>query len=377
MHLTLHLTRNCNLRCHYCYSQPKPGPMMSLETGQKAMQFGLRANAGSCGIVFFGGEPLLAKDIIYELTAYGKSLQRSHQGYFHFKVTTNGLLLDDAFLDFAQKEDVAIALSFDGIQPAHDAHRRTPDGRGTYDLVLPRLRTLLKCKPYSSVIMVVNPDTVSHLTDSVSFLFDEGVRYLIVALNYAACWDSNSLYLLEQMYRQLAKLYIKWSLEDRKFYLSPFEVKIASHIKDKKANHLRCDPGIRQISVDPDGYLYPCVQFPTAGPQSRFCIGDVNQGIDSGAFDAFRRESCTPRLPCKECAIEPRCLYTCACLNFQTTGSPAATSPLLCNHEKMLMPIADEVAEELYQKKNKRFLQKHYNADYPILSFIEDHLSGA
>jgi uncharacterized protein len=377
MHLTLHLTRNCNLRCDYCYAKPESSETMSLETGQKAMRLGLERNAGSCGIVFFGGEPLLAKDRIYELVEFGRSIEKARQGMFHFKITTNALLLDDNFLEYACKENMLVAMSFDGIKQANDAHRKTSDGRLTFDMLLPRLRMLLEARPYSSVLLVVNPDTAKYLAESVSFLFDEGVRYLIISLNYAGAWDEQSMAVLEGQYKRLAKLYIKWTRMGRKFYLSPFEVKIALHVKNDEADCLRCDLGMRQLSVDPAGYLYPCVQFTRAGADSPWCIGDVHNRINPQAWLRIRQAAIKPKEPCAGCAVNSRCFHTCACLNWQTTGAIETPCPVLCRYEKMLIPIADKVAETLYSLRSCEFISKHYNDAYPLLSLLEDQLSGA
>ena len=105
-----------------------------------------------------------------ELLAEGRQMEKRGQGRFHFKLTTNGLLLDDEFLDFALEEDVLIAMSLDGVREAHDRHRRLADGSPSFDRLLPRLRSLLAARPYASVLMVVNPDTAPLLTESVFLL---------------------------------------------------------------------------------------------------------------------------------------------------------------------------------------------------------------
>jgi uncharacterized protein len=377
MHLTLHLTRDCNFSCDYCYAKPATPGLMSIEVGQKAVRLGLERNLGSCGIVFFGGEPLLVKDRIFELVEFGRKIEKAGEGRFHFKTTTNGLLLDEAFLEYACREDILIAMSFDGIKKAHDAHRKTNSKEGTFDLLLPRLRMLMKARPYSSVLMVINPDTVKYLEESVSFLLEEGVRYLIISLNYAGPWDEETMAILEEQYKKLAKLYVKWTKQGRKFYLSPFEVKIALHVKKDDADNLRCDLGMRQLSVDPEGYLYPCVQFTKTGPKSQWCIGDVDSGINAEAWSRIRQLGCGQKEPCIKCAINRRCLHTCACLNWQATGNANMVSPVLCRHEQMLVSIADQIAEKLYSQRNREFISKHYNDAYPLLSLLEDQLSGA
>jgi len=372
MHFTLHLTRGCNFRCDYCYAPPGADGGMSLDVGRDALRLASRLNSGSCGIVFFGGEPLLRKGLIRRLVAEARAMTDRGEGRFHFKLTTNGLLLDESLLEFAIENDVLLAMSFDGIAAAHDRHRRLPDGSGTFDRLLPTLRWLLDARPYSSVLMVVNPDTVQHLAESVAMLADEGARYLIVSLNHGGAWREAELTELERQYERLGRLYVQWCREGRKFYLSPLEVKLASHVLGADAQCRHCELGVHQISVDPEGFLYPCVQFTRAGPASVWCIGHVTTGIDQPARERLRRQSQRQKEPCKACAIRDRCQNTCACLNWQATGDIRRVSPVLCRSEKMLAAVADQVGAELFAERNPRFLQKHYDPAYPVLSLLED-----
>ena len=372
MHLTLHLTTACNLRCDYCYAPPRPAEPMSFETGRRALELGGRLNSGSCGIVFFGGEPLLCKPLIRDLVAEARELERRRAGQFHFKITTNGLLLDEEFLDFSLRENVLVAMSFDGVRAAHDAHRCTPDGGPTYELLLARLRLLLRARPYASVLMVVNPDSAPHLVESVRLLVSEGVRYVIVSLNYAADWSDRTFAVLQKQCEQLADCYIEWTRAGRKFYLSPFEVKLSSHINRHCYRKERCELARRQLSVDPQGYLFPCVQFTTAGPRSPWCVGHVDTGIDETVRARLHNESEADKAFCRECAIRERCNNSCGCLNWQTTGSINQISPILCRYEQMLVPVADRIGRMLYGERNALFLHKHYNSAYPVLSLLED-----
>jgi uncharacterized protein len=372
MHLTLHLTRACNLHCSYCYAPPQAGDAMTFDTGCDALRLGAKLNDGSCGVVFFGGEPLLHKDLLRALVAEARAMQHRAEGRFHFKLTTNGLLLDEDFLQFSLDEDILIAMSFDGVREAHDRYRRFLDGSPSFDRLLPKLRMLLAARPYASVLMVVNPDTAPRLAESVSFLLDEGCRYLIVSLNYAGSWGEADLEELAGQFERLGDLYIGWTRQERKFYLSPFEVKLSSHIQGEDVCKEHCELGIRQISVDPQGHLYPCVQFTTAGPQSRWCIGDVISGIDEAKRHRLRDESQNEKQPCRHCAIRRRCHNTCGCLNWQTTGTVSQVSPVLCAYEQMLIPIADRIGETLYREQNPLFLNKHYNPSYAMTSLLED-----
>ena len=118
MHLTLHLTTSCNMKCSYCYSPPRPCDGMSREVAFETLELGARLNSGSCGIVFFGGEPLLHKDLIAATVGRAREMEAQKRGSFHFKLTTNGVLLDEEFLDFSIRNDILVAMSFDGVREA-------------------------------------------------------------------------------------------------------------------------------------------------------------------------------------------------------------------------------------------------------------------
>jgi uncharacterized protein len=345
---------------------------MSEATAERALVLGASLGEGSCGLIFFGGEPLLCRERIESTVACARAIERQGKGRFHCKTTTNGLLLDDAFLEFAVREDVLVAMSFDGVREAHDRHRRLVDGTGSFDLLVSHLVRLIEVRPYASVLLVVSPDTAALLSHSVEFLLELGCRYLVVSLDHAAVWSEESLAALEHQYRILSGLYVRWTRAGRKFYLSPFEVKLASHIHGSAYRKERCELGSRQLSVAPDGSLFPCVQFTRAGRASPWCIGNVHSGIDQEARAAIRAKADLQKEPCRRCAIESRCNNTCGCLNWQATGSVNAVSSILCRHEQMLLPIVDRVGEELFRLRSPLFLQKHYNPAYPVLSLLED-----
>ena len=174
--------------------------------GRQALELGARLTLGrSCGIVFFGGEPLLAPDVIQSTVAHARFLEGQGAARFHFKITTNGLLLDETFLDFAVANDILVAMSFDGVREAHDRHRRLPNG-APHRRPRPATPPAARPAPYSSVMLVVNPDTAPHLADSVRYLLDVGARYLIVSLNYAAEWSEEHFAVLEDSTARLRTL---------------------------------------------------------------------------------------------------------------------------------------------------------------------------
>jgi uncharacterized protein len=231
---------------------------------------------------------------------------------------------------------------------------------------------LLKHKPYSPVMMVVNPDTVRYYAESVEHLYNRGFRYLICSLNYAGDWNEKHLAELKKQYRKLSDWYYRLTEKEEKFYFSPFEVKISSHVFPGSCKAERCELGRRQISIGPDGGIFPCVQF--VGDDT-YRIGHVLTGIDEAARSKLYEVNAEEKESCAECAVRDRCNHYCGCLNRQATGRIDQVSPLLCAHERIILPIADELATRLFKKRNALFIQKHYNEMYPLISLVEDTLS--
>jgi uncharacterized protein len=375
VHLTLHLTARCNLRCRYCYAAPHAGGDMTFETAKAAVALAIkaaRAPGQSLGIIFFGGEPLLKRDLIVETVRHCRRLEAETGRSFHFKITTNGLLLDEAFLTGPDTAEVFVALSHDGVEAAHDANRVDAAGQGTADRLDPVVDLLLRHKPYAPVMMVVTPETVAHYAESVEFLFARGFRYLICSLNYGAQWSKSHLAELRRQYARLADWYCRETMKEEKFYFSPFEVKIASHIYDGACKAERCELGQRQISVAPNGRLYPCVQFVGNGGDPTYAIGHVDTGVDEAARQRLYALNGQEKAECAACAVRERCNHFCGCLNRQATGRIDRVSPILCAHERIVLPIADRLAARLFKRKSPLFIQKHYNDLYPLISLVED-----
>ena len=367
MHLTLHITNKCNLRCKYCYVE-KGAKTMSSETIFAAVDLAA-SEKKPCGLIFFGGEPLIERDLIYETIAYSQKLQNETGQVFYYKITTNGILLDEEFLKYSKDINMMIGFSHDGY--SQDDMRVFENGAGTAEILKDKIPLLLKYQPYTVAMCTVNPETVNKLSSSVEWLFGQGFRYITVSLNYdkSTSWDLQTFAILKFEYKKLAKLYVKWTRDNKKIYLSCFEMKILSHLRGEKYCEDRCQLGRRQVSVAQDGKLYPCVQFIN---DPEFEMGDVFSGVDEGKRRIIEQKGSVDPPECGACAISGRCNHTCGCLNRQATGSIAEISPVQCEHERMILPIADSIAEKLYEERNALFIHKHYNELYPILSLLDD-----
>lgn len=373
MHITLHLTTGCNMSCGYCYSPPNQRNDMSQETAFRSIDFITENYPINTGIIFFGGEPLLKKELIKETIAYCKTKEKNHNAYFHYKITTNGILLDADFMEYANEVNLQVAMSIDGNEKAHNTFRKSKEGKSTFEIVNEKIDILLHYQPYAKALMTVSPETLIHFSDSVDYLLNRGFKYIIVSLNYAGNWADDHIKELKKQYEKIATLYEKWILNEKKFYFSPFEMKLASHIRSENFECNQCHLAIKQLAFAHDGSIYPCVQFVKDGISNKtYCIGSVETEINVSKQTRLNIDSKKQTELCSTCDYNPRCNNKCSCLNWQLTGALNQISPIVCETERVLIPVVDALGERLYKKGAAMFIQKHYNAVYPIISMIED-----
>ena len=150
--LCLHVAHTCNLNCSYCFAaQGKfhgEAGLMSFETGKRALDF-LIENSGTrrnLEVDFFGGEPLMNWDVVKQLVEYARSVEKERGKNFRFTLTTNGMLIDDDVIDFANREMSNVVLSLDGRKEINDRFRKDIAGRGSYDRIVPKFQQLVKAR---------------------------------------------------------------------------------------------------------------------------------------------------------------------------------------------------------------------------------------
>ena len=348
MNLTLHLTENCNMDCSYCIREKYPKDM-SEEVLIKAcdLAFSKGRHAGLC---FFGGEPLLKKDLIYKALDYCEAKAKETGITFECKMTTNGTLLDEKFLERAVKAKLGIGISFDGR--AQDVCRIFTGGKPTFSVVEDKAKLLLSYMPDASALATIAPSAVPYYAESVKYLHDIGFKKLSFVLAYGnrVNWTDSDLELLREQL-ELTSSYLKeLFIKGEKFFLSPFNTKISDCIKGKNSAE-RCHLGVRQMPVTPDGDLYPCTSF--IGDE-KYILGNVFDGLDEAKVIEMAKRSSTPET-CVNCDLVKRCTNSCGCANRMNTGDENKVSPLQCTYERMLIEISDSLGEELYQLDPERF----------------------
>ena len=327
--LCLHVAHTCNLNCEYCFaSQGKyqgERALMSFEVGKQAFDF-LIANSGTrrnLEVDFFGGEPLMNWDVVKQLVAYARSVEKEHNKNFRFTFTTNGVLIDDEVIDFLNKEMHNVVLSLDGRKEVHDRFRKDYAGNGSYDRVVPNFQKLVEKrggKDYyvRGTFTHNNVDFVNDILHMADLGFTElSMEPVVCPPGDPYALTADDLEKVKEQYEILAKEMLKRKKEGRPFtfYHYMLDLKNGPCIYKRITG---CGSGTEYMAVTPWGELYPCHQF-VGDP--KYSLGDIWNGIkNKEAQDEFRYCNAYARPECRDCWAKLYCSGGCAANSYHATG---------------------------------------------------------
>lgn len=371
--VTFNLTHNCNLRCHYCYSGQKSEKSMDTEKADQAIDFVLaeasKMQISQLDIIFFGGEPLLKQDLIYYICDRFAKLAPDLK--VTFSLSTNGTLLNSFNIQKLIEKEIYISISIDGPPYIQDKQRLQKNGVGTSGILQEVIPELLRWNPCTNCRCVVTPFSAGSVARIIKWLAEQGFSYITTALDYSADWTRQSLYSLEHSLKELADWYCRRMQDGDSFYISCFDERISTRTKEPLQCSERCAIGLKQYSIAPSGRLYPCVQFVSDDKSDKYVIGDIWNGFDQVKRYSIFNSSEKEKEECQDCKIKDRCSSWCACANWSSTGNIGAVSPVVCEYERIIIPIADSIGDKLWNKRSSSFIHKFYSPVFPVLNFAE------
>ena len=328
--LCLHVAHTCNLNCSYCFaSQGKyqgDRAIMSFEVGKRAFDF-LIENSGTrrnLEVDFFGGEPLMNWNVVKQLVAYARSIEKQHNKNFRFTLTTNGLLIDDEVIDFLNKEMSNVVLSLDGRREVHDLFRKDYAGNGSYDKIVPKFKKLVEARGGKDYYV---RGTFTHnnvdFTNDIFHMADLGFTEL--SMEPVVCSPSDPCALtaedmpkIFEQYEILAKEMLKRKKEGRPFtfYHYMLDLKNGPCIYKRITG---CGSGTEYMAVTPWGELFPCHQF-VGDP--KYSLGNIYDGVTNTEIqDGFRSCNAYARPECANCWARLYCSGGCAANAYHATGT--------------------------------------------------------
>lgn len=347
--LCLHVAHTCNLNCEYCFaSQGKyqgDRALMSLEVGKRAIDF-LVENSGSrknLEVDFFGGEPLMNWEVVKQIVLYARSIEKEKNKNFRFTLTTNGVLVDDEVIDFANKEMHNVVLSLDGRKEIHDHLRKNTNGKGSYDTIVPKFQEFVKRRGDKGYYM---RGTFTHnntdFTNDIFHMADLGFTELSMEPvvcspddPYALTYDD--LPILFEQYEILAKEMLEREKNGNPitFYHYMIDLTGGPCIYKRISG---CGSGIEYMAVTPWGELFPCHQF-VGDP--KYSLGNIFDGVQNKEVqNEFKLCNAYARPECKDCWAKLYCSGGCAANAYHATGSVTGVYKYGCELFKKRMECA-------------------------------------
>lgn len=351
--LCLHVAHTCNLNCAYCFaSQGKyhgERAVMPFEVGKRALDFlvehsGTRHNLE---VDFFGGEPLMNFDVVKQLVAYARSIEKEKNKHFRFTLTTNGMLIDDDVIEFANREMSNVVLSLDGRREIHDRVRVDLAGNGSWEKIVPKFQKLVAARGGKNYYMRgtfthANPDFLKDIETMLDLGFTElSMEPVVCAAGDPAELTDEDLPIVMEQYEKLAALMLKRDREGKPFTFYHYMIDLeGGPCVYKRISG--CGSGTEYMAVTPWGDLYPCHQF--VG-EEKFRLGNIWDGVTNretqnefAACNVYAREEC------RDCWARLYCSGGCAANAYHSTGSVTGVYRYGCELFRKRMECAIMVA---------------------------------
>lgn len=341
--LCLHIAHDCNIRCEYCFASQGDfkgdRSLMSFEVGKKALDF-LIENSGNrrnLEVDFFGGEPLLNFDVVKKLVEYGRKRESEANKKFRFTITTNGVLLNDEITQYINENMDNVVLSIDGRKEINDKMRYTINREGTYDIIIPRLKKMVKNRKNKSYF--VRGTFTKHNLDfsnDVLHLADLGFKSTSVEPVVAEPGQDyeiteKDLPIVLNEYEKLAKEIIRREKAGKGFNFFHFMIDLEQGpcvIKRLTG----CGAGSEYLAITPQGDIYPCHQF--VGNED-FSMGNVLTGLKNRELGSnFANAHVYSKEKCRECWAKFYCSGGCHANAYNFNKDIKVPYELGCEMEK-------------------------------------------
>jgi uncharacterized protein len=348
--IDLQFTEECNLRCDYCFVKEKRINRFTSEMGKRALDY-MVMNSGSkdkLHCTFFGGEPLLEFESMYEVLQYSDEITKITGKKINFDVTTNGILLNEEILKKSQGK-INYLLSIDGDEKTHNKHRITKSGGGSFSNVFNKIALIKKFQPWTGSRMTVCPDTVSDLYDNVDFLYRNGINQFIIGASIELNWDEEHLKIYEEQFTRLGEYYIEKTANKEPFRMTFFEKNQSD--SDCLNGIWGCWAGRNHVIITYNGDIYPCSKF--IGLESYNCsefyLGNIFEGITNlKARERLFNMKGHHFTSCQDCSDIAACAGGCPADNYSVNRSLYVPSVTGCSITK----ISNRILKEFWEKKD-------------------------
>ncbi len=337
--LVLNLTNQCNLSCQYCYefgedkvATPEGKPkFMDLETAKASVDFLLEQSAGRKGvhITFFGGETLMNFPLLKNVVAYANEKAAAQGRSIDFSLTTNATLLTPTIIAFLSENRIGVTVSMDGPKEMHDKLRVFANGRGSYDIIEPRVRALIqghRTRPITARVTLTAgvTDVVKiyrHLKEDLGF-HEVGFAPVTTSPDRLYAINEQGMDGVLDQFHVLANEYLEYALRGEMHGFTNVSDTLAELCQGVNKSH-PCGAGLGLLGVGPSGDIAPCHRFVDSDVHA---LGHISTGLDREKQNAFLdRGHIDTKYDCHTCWARPLCAGGChheAYVRYGDTGHP-------------------------------------------------------
>ena len=337
--LVLNLTNQCNLSCQYCYefgedkvATPEGKPkFMDFETAQSSVDFLLEQSAGrrTVHITFFGGETLMNFPLLKKVVTYANERAAAQGRSIDFSLTTNATLLTPAIIEFLSENRIGVTVSMDGPAELHDKLRVFSNGRGSYDIIAPRVRALIqnhRTRPITARVTLTNgvTDVVKifrHLKNDLGF-HEVGFAPVTTSPDRLYAINERGMDDVLSQFHVLADEYLEFALRGEMHGFSNVSDTLSELCQGVNKSH-PCGAALGLVGVGPSGDIAPCHRFVDSDTHA---LGHISTGINrEKQKDFLQRGHINSKYDCHTCWARPLCAGGChheAYVRYGDTGHP-------------------------------------------------------
>lgn len=347
--MCLNVAHDCNLRCGYCFAQTGDFGgercIMPPEIGRAAVDFLIKqsANRENLETDFFGGEPLMAWDTVVETVKYARSVEKQHGKHFRFTITTNGILLDDAKMKFINEEMSNCVLSLDGRRETNDAIRKTMNGGGSYDIIVPKFQKVVEQRERDKKDYYVRATfTKNNLDFAEDVIHLRSLGFIQLSAEPVVTDEKEPFALtnadLPRIFNEYDRL-CAYMADEKNPHFNFFHFMVDLDQGPCAIKRLRgCGCGNDYVAVEPHGDIYPCHQF--VGIEN-WKMGNVKDGeINSDIKTYFAKTHIYSKKGCSGCWAKFYCSGGCNANSFIYEGDCRTPHTISCELQKKRLECA-------------------------------------
>ncbi len=358
------VTRQCNLRCKYCFlgNSKENTTTMTIETARMAIDKIMDAITHSSvkeqKIILYGGEPFIAKKTAFFIGDYVKQKEKDLKASgkmkedvgVYFFIISNGTLIDEEIAKFCRTHDMYISISIDGPEEIHNKTRIYKGGQGTYKEVIRGLKLLQKEGISVTASTTITNENIEHLDEVTEHIRSLGFDRISFNILMGENFETEEMKeLAKKTAERIVNLYAKYRETDFLVYPVIKQVRPLARGNFHLADCSACTGG--QVTISPEGKIGICQAFINNQEQFEYSLKETDSIVSlmetAPMFNEWKNRSPINMDDCQNCDAIAICGGGCAFNPFYSKGTIWEPDEMFCPYAKTVL---DRMLEDIFHK---------------------------